>query len=66
MEKMPPTEIWLLPTFAQDVEYGWVDYVWSEDPAPEVDMDPNEAIPYVRADDRTALERALKKLRETA
>jgi hypothetical protein len=58
MEKHPPSLIYLIPL--NNEEY---DYVWCEDPAPEPDMEPADAIAYVRADDRYALERALKNMR---
>ena len=63
MEKTPPSEIYLLPVMEDSEEHGWIDYVWCDDPAPEDDMDPKDAVQYIRADDRAALQRALDRLK---
>lgn len=63
MEKSPPNIIYLIPVMEHDEEHGFIDYVWCDDPAPADDMDEKEAVQYVRADDRMALERALDRLK---
>lgn len=62
MEKMPPNEIYLIPVMENDWEPGFIDYVWCEDPAPGNGMDPEDAVQYVRADDRAAFQKALNRL----